>query len=87
MAKLNKNKVGLAVGLLVAILHAVWAILVAVGVGETVIQWIMPLHFIDMAASVFTFSIVTALLLIVVAFIGGYVIGWVYAAISNKIAK
>lgn len=66
------HKIAMAVGLFFAALHALWAGLVALGVGQAVIDWIFPLHFIDEMYTVLTFNLVNALLLIVMAFVGGY---------------
>ena len=87
MGKLNKNQVGLVVGVFAALMHLVWALLVAIGLGQTVVDWVLPLHFIDMLATILTFSLVNAVILIVMAFIGGYIIGWVFAALWNWLGK
>ena len=84
---LNKNHVGLTMGIFVALLHALWAIIVAVGVAQVLLDWIFPLHFIDAIYSVMTFGFMTAILLVIMAFIGGYVMGWVFAALWNWISK
>ncbi len=87
MAKLNKNKVGLATGIFFAILHAVWTLAVLVGVAGVYLNWILPLHFIELLIGVTTFNITNALILVVMAFIGGYVAGWFYALCWNWVAK
>jgi hypothetical protein len=81
--KISKNRVGLAVGLFVAILHAVWALIIAIFPTsmQTWLDWIFPMHFINNVFIVLEFSFVNALLLIVMAFIGGYIFGWIFAAI------
>jgi len=79
------HHVGLSLGIFAALIHAVWAILVAVTVAQPVWDWIMPLHFVDMAMKVFPFSILTAVMLVVMAFIGGYVMGWLFAVIYNRV--
>lgn len=84
---LNKNKTGLVLGIFAALLHAVWAIAVLIGVAQTYLDWIFPMHFINSVFEVATFSIVNAIILIVLAFIGGYVCGWVFAALWNWIEK
>lgn len=66
------NKIAIAVGLFFAALHALWAGLVALGVGQTVMDWIFPMHFIDSLYTVLTFNFVNALLLVAMAFVGGY---------------
>ena len=84
---LNKNKTGLVLAIFFALLHLVWALIVGLGVAKQAIDWILPLHFIDMLVGVTTFSWVNAILLVVLAFIGGYIIGWVFAWIWNMVAK
>ena len=84
---LNKNKFGLVIGIFVAAWHLLWALCVLAGVAQTFINWILPLHFISILVSVTTFSITNALLLTIAAFIGGYVMGWLFAALWNWLLK
>ncbi len=84
---MNNNKIGLTLGIFFALLHAVWALIVGLGIAKQAIDWILPLHFIDMLVGVLVFSWTSALLLVVMAFIGGYIAGWVYAWIWNLIGK
>lgn len=83
----GKNKLGLMIGIFAAFFHAVWALLVAIGVGQKSLDWIMPMHFLNNLYSVADFSFGIALLLIVMAFIGGYIIGWLFAALWNLLNK
>ena len=76
---LNKNKTGLVLGIFFAAWHLLWAILVLVGIAQSMLDWVLPLHFISLLVSVTAFSITNALILIIAAFIGGYIIGWVFA--------
>ncbi len=73
MAKLNENKIALVVGLYVAILHALWAGLVALGVAQSFLDLIFPMHFIANFYSVLDFSLLNAVVLATLAFIGGYI--------------
>lgn len=81
--KLSGNHVGLTLGFFFAILHALWALAVGLGLGQSLIDWIFPLHFIDMACSLLAFSFLNALFLIILAFVGGYVLGWIFAWLWN----
>ena len=87
MAKINGNKLGLVLGIFAAILHAVWAISVAVGVAQAYLDWIFPMHFIGNVFSVISFNAGTAILLIILAFVGGYVLGWIWAGLWNWLNK
>jgi len=85
MKKCKCNKPALVVGLFVAIMHALWAFLVAIGVGQTYLDWIFPLHFINNAYTVLTFNLFSALLLIVVAFVSSYVATLLFVWLWKKI--
>ena len=87
MAKMNKNSVGLVLGIFFALLHLVWAILVAIGSADVLIKWILPLHFIGLIVPITTFSILNAVMLVVMAFVGGYICGWVFAWLWNLLKK
>ncbi|MCX6746697.1 MAG: hypothetical protein NTU63_01015 [Candidatus Pacearchaeota archaeon] len=79
--KSKGNKIAVVVGLFTAIMHAMWALLVALGLGQTFMDWILPLHFIDSLYSVMPFSFLTALFLIVVAFVSGYLATLLFIAL------
>lgn len=71
--KCHCNKPALVVGLFVALLHALWAIVVALGFGQMKLDWILPLHFIDNMYTVLPFNWLNAVLLTVFSFIASYV--------------
>jgi hypothetical protein len=71
--KSKENKIALAVGLFAAALHAIWALAVAVGVGQMYLDWILPLHFISNLYVVMGFDMLNAVFLVIMAFLGGYV--------------
>ncbi len=84
MEKLNKNAVGLSLGIIFLIVHLLWIIAVVGGFAETLIVWWNNSHFIHTNMTVTNFYIGTALLTLIRAFIGGYIIGWIFAFIYNK---
>ncbi len=79
---INKNKLGIAVGLFAALCHLVWILAVALGV-QKFVNWILLLHSIQLDFVLTNVVFLNAILLIILAFIGGYVMGWVFAAILN----
>lgn len=85
MTILKGHKAGVVIGLFVAALHVLWAIAVALGVGQTYLNWIFPLHFINNLYTVMPFSLLNAVLLVIVAFIGGYVATWLFVWLWNVI--
>ena len=84
MAKLKSifkskgHKIAIAVGLFFASLHALWALVVALGVGQTFMNWVFPLHFIDSLYTILQFNFISALMLVVMAFVGGYAVTWLF---------
>lgn len=81
----KKNRMGLTFGILAALLHLVWAILVLVGVAQAYLDWIFPMHMIGNVFQVASFSIINTILLVIIAFIGGYILGWLGSWIYEKV--
>lgn len=84
---IRKNHLGITLGVFFALLHAIWAFLVATGIGQRIFDWIFPLHFIDNMYYILDFNLATAVFLVIAAFIGGYVMGWLFAAMYNEFAE
>lgn len=87
MNQVNAHKVGLVVGGMLAIWHAVWALLVLVGVAKLFLDWIFSLHFLNFQYSINPFSLGTALLLVIVTGVIGYVVGAVLGWLWNMVHK
>jgi len=87
MSNLNPHKTGLAIGAMLGFVHLVWSILVAVGLAQLYINWIFQLHMIVPPYTVATFSVMNAVLLVIVTSVLGYVVGWVLASIWNMVHK
>lgn len=87
MQKLNQNHVGTALGSTFALAGAVWAIIVAIGSAGAFLRFAMALHFISGPYVIAPFSLGIAVMLVIVAFLAGYILGWVFSAIYNSIKK
>ncbi len=85
--KLNPNKTGLALGGLFALSHAGWSVLVAIGLAQALLDFVYSIHFLSNPFVVEAFSLTTALTLVVFTAVVGYVFGWVFALIWNKLHK
>ena len=79
--KMWPNKIGLALGSFLAVVHLIWVIMVKIGVAAKFLDWIMGLHFISMPMAIMPFNIGNAVFLVVVTFIFGYVAGWLFSVI------
>jgi uncharacterized membrane protein len=84
MEKINKYKTGLTFGFLMSSFHLMWSLLVAFGVAETVLSFILNIHMLNMPVMVMPFDILKALMLIIVTFAIGYIFGWLMAFFWNK---
>lgn len=83
------NQLGLTLGLALAIMHAVWALAVAMtpaGV-QKLINWVYSLHFLKIPITVTTFEASRAIVLVVVTFVVGYVIGWLFSVCHAWVEK
>ena len=83
MQHLNPRKTGLALGKLLAGLHLVWAVLVALGWAQMLVNFSMWAHMVNTSVVVGPFDLYAAVTVVVVASLAGYIIGFVFAKISN----
>lgn len=84
---MNKNKVGLVVGSFAGLLHLVWGLLVAFGLAQLLLDFICNLHSLNNPYIVLPFDIVRTIGLIAVTFLVGYVFGYVFAMLWNRLHK
>ena len=83
MNKVNPHKVGVALGAFGGLAHLVWSVLVAAGVAQPVLNWVLGLHMVESVSYVGEFSLGTAVALVFVAAAAGYVGGWILGTIWN----
>lgn len=85
--KLKSHSVGLALGGLFAIWHALWSTMVALGLAKPMVDFIFAIHFLGNPYVLKPFSLVTAGILVAVTFGLGYALGYVFALLWNKFKK
>ena len=83
--KLNNNQIGLIVGIFLALMHAIWALFVAVTpeLLQQFIDWMFILHSLKPIWVITSCDLMNAILLIILTFVIGYALGWVFVAIWN----
>ncbi|MDE2025663.1 MAG: hypothetical protein KGJ07_04170 [Patescibacteria group bacterium] len=81
---MKPQKTALVVGLFVGGFHLLWSVLVLLGFGQPLLDFIYWLHFLANPFIVAPFDITRALLLIIVTFLVGYTGGWCFALLWNK---
>jgi hypothetical protein len=84
---INANSVGLAFGGVLGLWHVTWSVLVALGWAQTLLDWILSLHMLQIPMTVLPFSLPMAASLVVVTSVFGYVGGYVLCAIWNAVQK
>jgi len=83
MNHLNPTKTGLALGKLLGGVHLVWAILVALGWAQALVNFSMWAHMVNTSVVVQAFNLSAAVTVILIATLIGYVLGYVFANIWN----
>ena len=83
MPFLSVTKTGLAVGAAVGSWHALWALLVMLGIGQSFLDYILKLHFIDLPLRVARFDWATAGALVGVTALLGFIAGALFALAWN----
>jgi hypothetical protein len=82
---IRANRAALIFAILLGSWHLLWSVLVAAGWAQPIIDFIFWIHFIRPVYVIQKFNIGIALLLISVTAAVGYVIGWCFAVLWNKL--
>jgi hypothetical protein len=83
----NPNKVGLVIGALIGGWHVLWALLVALGWAQPLIEFIFWAHMIKPIYVINGFDPAAALTLVVITSVIGYVFGLLGGIIWNKVHR
>lgn len=86
MVLLRKNRIGLTVGVFLGIWHSLWALLVWLGWGQRLVDFILWVHMIHVAYIVGPFDPFAAIMLIITTGALGYGIGFIFAGAWNFMA-
>ena len=84
---IDKNKVGMSLALLSGAIHAFWSLLVAIGWAKPAADFIHGLHFVHVEYSLLDFNFWRAALLVLVASLIGYAVGWMFGHFWNRVHK
>ena len=84
---MNKNKVALVSGSFLGLFHLVWGLLIAFGLAQSLLDFIHNLHSLNNPYTVMPFDLMRTIGLIIVTFLVGYIFGYVFAALWNKLHK
>ena len=87
MGTINPGRAGLVFGALIGGWHLLWSILVALRWAQLLIDFIFWIHFIKPVYIVEEFSRGRAAILIIVTAAVGYMVGFCFAHLWNRIHK
>ncbi len=87
MKTVHESHVALFLGSVLALFHAFWSLLVFLGLGKSLLDWIFWIHFLANPFKVRAFDMQTAVTLVIFTFVVGYAGGWVAGMVWNKVAK
>lgn len=77
----KKNPLALTLGVFAAVAHLIWLALVAGGVAKPFADWMLGLHHIQLEWTVMSLNYANAVMLVAMAFVGGYVLGWILSTL------
>jgi hypothetical protein len=87
MKKIHPHDVGLIAGVTVCLMHVVWSLAVMLGLASWYLDFIFSLHFVSNPYVVQSFDLGKAVMLWVITFVAGYLLGWVSGVIWNMLLK
>jgi len=85
MKELNKNNIGLSLGIIFVAIHVLWFIILVAGFGQHFLSWIIETHFIKINIEIIEFNLFLGIMTLIRAFVVGYITGWLFAFIYNKL--
>jgi hypothetical protein len=85
--QINPKKAGFAVGGLLGGFHLAWAIVIAIGWAQALLDFSLWVHMVSMPMTVQPFNLSTAVALVVVTWLIGYVLGSAFACIWNRTCR
>lgn len=84
---MTKNQWGLVFGLFLAVVHAVWSAAVAIAPAtlQRFIDWVLGLHHISLPLAITAFSLGKAVTLVILTFVIGYILGWIFGVLLKLV--
>ena len=87
MTNVNPHKAGLVLGALLGGWHLLWALFVAFGWAQALLNFVFWLHFLVPPYTVAEFHVWIAVVLVLVTVTIGYVVGYVFGVLWNWIHR
>ncbi|MBI5470676.1 hypothetical protein HY968_05185 [Candidatus Kaiserbacteria bacterium] len=87
MNQLNVQKTALTTAIFLGGFHIVWSLIVVLGWGQSIYDFVLYAHMIHMPIVIGPFDLAAAAVLIIITAIIGYVIGYAFAYIWNRLHR
>ena len=87
MNAIHPVKAGVALGALIGGWHLIWALLVAAGWAQPLIDFIFWMHFIKPVYVVGPFNLGIAAVLVAVTAVAGFLVAYVFSALWNRLHR
>jgi len=84
---MNQRRVGLVLGSFAGLVHLIWGVLIALGFAQPLLDFIYRMHSLNNPFTVGSFDLMRSLGLVIVTFLVGYVVGYAFAHLWNKLHK
>jgi hypothetical protein len=81
--KMKPKRVALALACLVVVCQLIWILAVAIG-KQPMLDWILGMHFLAGSLTVAAVTVGKAITSLLIHFVAGYILGWLFATIWNK---
>ncbi len=85
--KVDTIKVALTLGIVFSSVHILWSVLVALGLAQGLLDFILWAHMVSIPHEVTSFNVVQAGTLVIVTFVVGFSAGWIIGTAWNKVNK
>jgi hypothetical protein len=83
--RINAVKAGFVLGLFLGMWHAGWAVLVALGWAQPLLDFILWAHFVKVPVEIEPFAISRASILVGATAIVGFLTGWIIGLVWNML--
>ncbi len=87
MNHFNQQKTAFTFGVVLAGWHLMWSLIVALGVGQLIYDFVLWAHMIHLPIIIGPFDLQAAAVLIVMTFGVGYMMGWTFAYVWNRLHR
>jgi len=87
MNTINANKAGLTLSVAVGGWHLLWSIFVATGWVRPILKFVFWMHFVNPSYTIEPFDLARSVMLILIASVIGYIIGFILSTIWNLLHR